>query len=149
MKKYIYESPQQLRDELRELEGKSGIYIIRFTNKDRYVGQSIDLFRRLREHIGNMETGQNGNLRDDYGIERFLFNSGYRYTITIYECDAADLRLYEEYLSWETGGFGKTSRQARQSKVEYPVFRPTDFEYITPMDWHYFLHSVDNTDKYE
>lgn len=53
----------------------SGIYIYTFANGDNYVGQAVDIEKRLDQHITKMEKGQHTRLIQDaynkYGLPRF------------------------------------------------------------------------------
>lgn len=53
----------------------SGIYMYTFANGDNYVGQAIDIEKRLDQHVTKMEKGQHTKLIQDaynkYGLPRF------------------------------------------------------------------------------
>lgn len=89
-----------------------GIYSIKNIITDqRYIGQSIDIARRIREHRRKKEVGycHENQLHNDiekYGIDNFIFE-------TLEECDERDLLKKETY--WinyycsNKNGYNKTS----------------------------------------
>lgn len=93
----VYEDAFLIREEIyKENKEKSGIYML--TNKltdDIYVGQSIDLSKRLKKYFTLSYISD----RDELIIHRALKKYGYsNFSVTILEyCDISDLNAREQY----------------------------------------------------
>lgn len=74
----------------------SGIYsITNLVNNHMYIGQSVDIDRRINQHISCLTKNKHYNTYlqnavNKYGIDNFTFN-------TIKECDKDDLNFYENF----------------------------------------------------
>jgi group I intron endonuclease len=71
---------------------KSGIYLLKFINGDKYVGRSIDIERRWFEHVDSMKNGKAAK-----SMQAAFDRYGYPHASVLLECHSDHIDLMESY----------------------------------------------------
>ena len=139
-----------MREEIKDLKGVSGVYIVRFsenfdyiyhyidvdgidwdingsTENPNYIGETKDLHKRLTAHIGNMDLSNRGCQSRGHQIERQGFEQFGEYTIEIYLAPEEELNYYENFMVWLNGSFS-ISKYSRKSRSVIPMTIADDFK---------------------
>lgn len=138
---------KEVKEKIEDLKGVSGIYMIEFPYVMEirlnevagryYVGQTEDLFKRLRAHLGNMNPKNKGIDTPAHNTEREMFSAQKTFKIHIFRAPVEELNYYEEFLVWKYGSFSR-STYARRSRAVFTKDVAEDFQHFTQEDWHNF-----------
>ena len=139
MKKIQFTTFKEVRSQLKEWEGVSGIYMITFPQSihimgeirsQHYIGQSTNLRKRVREHLGAMNPENKGSDAESEIILRKYFGLLKDFEITLFTAPEYNLNFYENLLVSKFGSIS-VSRFSMPSRSVIPNKLCEDFAWIT------------------